>query len=562
MALDYGVDMRQQLFGTIRSPEAIAALEAILGKATAQVIIGKPQFDDRLVRDAALSFELSENVYRRMMHNRQERGTRAGRGRSAATKAPVFALRGKATPDEYTKLEQTVGAIYCTVLGLEEVNIYDSFFDIGGNSILAVKVEMDLEQLDLPITISDLYTYRSVAELISFLELRSTSQPTQSISLSGATQMNLSARNSSKVVLDNIMPFNTVFYKTCFHNSLFPVISHFNRSILPFAANDLFIYDISSVHPLEERPMRNIPHKTIPDLLQDMGVCIVHRTHSTLKQQEFTPTVEDTKLLGQFSYHIGLCEIHERRDISNVIADIINALTNNRPIIIWVDCFYESQRKDTFKKEHWMHTLLIYGYDDNEKMFYVVEHTYRDNLTYRELRISYDDIFNAYQGFISNYQPYVHMPTFYEFYAEHDTQSTLSYLHVFTENIRNHQYEITQGLNSLPALVRSINTVLLHKTKLQQHIDSVINTLNAIVTSKQIEYYNIYLLFKDNKIVDDMRKIVESWTIIRQVLIKYKYSQVYNHSKIFEITQQLNALVMLEQSYYAELLNTEPTISA
>lgn len=570
MAVEYGVDMQRQLFGTIHTPDAMAALELILRKDLSQVILGKPDFDVGMIQDAGLSFEISEQVYRRAMHSPPLASTRARKNPSAAPTSG-FVLKGKATPEQYTQLERTIGAIYCRALGLEEVNIYDSFFDLGGNSILAVKIEIDLEQHDLPIMISDLYTYKSVADLAGFLERRSASASAQTHrSTAGQALAPLmddrhimrSTQQADQVILDNIIPFNTVFYKTCFHNSLFPVVNHFNRSITPFAANDLFMYAINSSDPLLDAPIRNVTRKTIPVLLQEIGIHMVARAHTTAQPQEFTPTAEDIKLLDLFSSHVDACEIRSRSDISSIIDDIISALVDHRPVIIWVDCFYESPRKDTFQKEHWMHTLLLYGYDDHARMFYAIEHTYRDNLTYRELQISYDDIFNAYQGFVSNYQPYTRMPTFYEFYTDNDHLHTSSYRYVFTTNIRDHQHEIDQGLEGLFSLIHSISRNILHETELQQHSDTIIKTLNAIVAAKQIEYHNMQLLLADHNVIDLLQKIVDSWTLIRQVLIKYKYSQIYNHKKLLEIDQQLKLLAVLEQNYYTELFSVVSELEA
>ena len=38
-----------------------------------------------------------------------------------------------------------------------------------------------------------------------------------------------------KKLLDNITPFNELFYKSCFYNSLFSVVTHFNKDLIPFS---------------------------------------------------------------------------------------------------------------------------------------------------------------------------------------------------------------------------------------------------------------------------------------------------------------------------------------
>ncbi len=43
-------------------------------------------------------------------------------------------------------IHQSVAAVWASVLGLGEVDLFDSFFNLGGDSILAVKVIQMLEK--------------------------------------------------------------------------------------------------------------------------------------------------------------------------------------------------------------------------------------------------------------------------------------------------------------------------------------------------------------------------------------------------------------------------------
>ncbi|WP_162160548.1 BtrH N-terminal domain-containing protein, partial [Paenibacillus gorillae] len=65
----------------------------------------------------------------------------------------------------------------------------------------------------------------------------------------------------------------------------------------------------------------------------------------------------------------------------DILGSINSALKKNRPVIVWVDCYYESIRKDTYLKEHRPHTLLIYGYDENEKNYTILEHDHSEKLS-------------------------------------------------------------------------------------------------------------------------------------------------------------------------------------
>jgi phthiocerol/phenolphthiocerol synthesis type-I polyketide synthase E len=51
-------------------------------------------------------------------------------------------------------LERTIAAVWQELLGIEQIGIYDNFFDLGGSSLLGLKVVARLKQelrLDIPV---------------------------------------------------------------------------------------------------------------------------------------------------------------------------------------------------------------------------------------------------------------------------------------------------------------------------------------------------------------------------------------------------------------------------
>ncbi|MCR9192957.1 MAG: phosphopantetheine-binding protein, partial [Gammaproteobacteria bacterium] len=59
-----------------------------------------------------------------------------------------------------TELEKKISAIWSTVLGVDSVGLQDNFFDLGGNSILAMKLIFRLRQkLQLNMSMTILFEY-------------------------------------------------------------------------------------------------------------------------------------------------------------------------------------------------------------------------------------------------------------------------------------------------------------------------------------------------------------------------------------------------------------------
>ena len=66
--------------------------------------------------------------------------------------------------------ERALATIWAEVLGLEKVGVEDSFFDLGGHSLLMVRVQTRLEQhLGRPVPILDLFEHPTVATLATHL---------------------------------------------------------------------------------------------------------------------------------------------------------------------------------------------------------------------------------------------------------------------------------------------------------------------------------------------------------------------------------------------------------
>jgi amino acid adenylation domain-containing protein len=69
-----------------------------------------------------------------------------------------------------TELEQTIAAIWQRVLKIDKVGIHDSFFDLGGNSLLLVQMHSHLQDsLETSIALIDLFRYPTIHALANFL---------------------------------------------------------------------------------------------------------------------------------------------------------------------------------------------------------------------------------------------------------------------------------------------------------------------------------------------------------------------------------------------------------
>ncbi|CAB3787759.1 alpha/beta fold hydrolase [Pararobbsia alpina] len=85
--------------------------------------------------------------------------------------ADAYATRGYAAPQG--ELEETLGRLWCEVLGVERVGRHDHFFELGGHSLLAVRLISQVRQrLDVELAVGELFAHQSVASMASMLQGR------------------------------------------------------------------------------------------------------------------------------------------------------------------------------------------------------------------------------------------------------------------------------------------------------------------------------------------------------------------------------------------------------
>ena len=79
-------------------------------------------------------------------------------------------LMGK-RDDEYTETEKVVAYIYALVLNITEIDIYENFVAMGGNSILATELLKALNShFGGNLNITDIFSYACVEELAAYID--------------------------------------------------------------------------------------------------------------------------------------------------------------------------------------------------------------------------------------------------------------------------------------------------------------------------------------------------------------------------------------------------------
>ncbi|HEX6290948.1 MAG TPA: SDR family NAD(P)-dependent oxidoreductase [Herpetosiphonaceae bacterium] len=149
----------QMLHSGILPGEGVQLFDRILAQSTApQVIVS--------TRDLPTRISTLHAMTRAMLIEAQEQAralaSRAGHAR------PVLATAYVAPRNQF---EESVAAVWQQILGIEQVGVYDSFFDLGGHSLLITQLTNKLHRIyQVELSIRSLFDHPTVAGMAQVIE--------------------------------------------------------------------------------------------------------------------------------------------------------------------------------------------------------------------------------------------------------------------------------------------------------------------------------------------------------------------------------------------------------
>lgn len=171
MSVDFGIN-KDGMFKTIPTAKGLTALEQLLERNVSRMFVGAMNYgSEHLAALGKFFFRLSDKL---------EAGVRCSL-EAADAKRPSSAQRQKQRHigavdlagkqgEAYSEAERQIAQIFNEVLGYKEINIYDNFFDLGGNSIMLIRMHERLEELFPGIVkVAHLFAYTSVHKLAAHI---------------------------------------------------------------------------------------------------------------------------------------------------------------------------------------------------------------------------------------------------------------------------------------------------------------------------------------------------------------------------------------------------------
>ncbi len=171
MAVDFGVSNEMTLFTSLSTKKALIAFDFIMRHEVSNIIPGELSMQFLMMARQMLPFGLSTAINREIARFEAKNSANMEAAGSRRSFNPdELVILGK-DANEYTETEKQVALIYAAVLDLTEIDIFENFNAMGGDSIIAAEVLKLLnEKYNDILNISDMFTYSCVMDMAEHID--------------------------------------------------------------------------------------------------------------------------------------------------------------------------------------------------------------------------------------------------------------------------------------------------------------------------------------------------------------------------------------------------------
>lgn len=163
MAVDHGVNT-DTAFKAISTAEALGAFDEIINKKLSEIIVGEldSEYFTKNGESSILANNLMAAFTKKKKHNEQKEINKS--------KSLSVQIKDK-NIEELDDIEILLSGIWAKVLGMTEIDIYENFYEMGGDSILATQMFKEIDK-EFPgvIDIADIFSYSSVSQLATYIK--------------------------------------------------------------------------------------------------------------------------------------------------------------------------------------------------------------------------------------------------------------------------------------------------------------------------------------------------------------------------------------------------------
>ncbi|GAA0710033.1 hypothetical protein GCM10008904_21370 [Paraclostridium ghonii] len=167
MAFDYGLVNDDNIFKPIETEKAITILDESIKSNFTNIIPVEINYPILVKVKEKLSIAISDDLLDET--KKEERANEYTIFEKKKKSLDKIVIKGKA--EEFTDIEKNIALLWCEILDFDEIDIYDNFNSVGGDSILASQLYNDINEIYSGIIdITDIFTYSTIDSLSKYIE--------------------------------------------------------------------------------------------------------------------------------------------------------------------------------------------------------------------------------------------------------------------------------------------------------------------------------------------------------------------------------------------------------
>ena len=332
-----------------------------------------------------------------------------------------------------------------------------------------------------------------------------------------------------KEIILPITPFNSLWFKDCFHMALLPVLSQILGNADCIKYNQFFHY-----------------------VLTEEGIAGFNNEFNNI-----------FKIMRYKDINFYL------EPTNDIISEITQALLAKYYVVVGIDNYYEEKRKDFFNKEHNGHSITIFGSNIKKESFWALEQPFFYSYNYSEMEIKQGNIELGYQSFLNNIE---NNDFFYNTLSpisringrdipsscfisgedlsreKKDNLSISNYVNKYLENRQN----IYKNLENIKLYERDFEYYYIKCADPTVGSKSI-NNLSKLINDKRIEFYLMNNIVNIGNGGNENNDVINYWTQIRSYISKFVYSHVINKEHIYICQQLIKDIYYLKKTYYSKI---------
>ncbi|GFN30897.1 SDR family NAD(P)-dependent oxidoreductase [Paenibacillus xylaniclasticus] len=372
MAVDFGLDGSDLLLKPISNDEGFQALSTIMHNSMQGVLFGE--------LNPTRSLDIGAHLFVPQLAV-QATNTSAAVNRTGFR--PVKP-NGKAL-DDYTPHEIALSQIWGHILEMDSINVYDNFYDLGGDSILALNlVKLINEQFKTDLNVGDLFSSENIVEMSTLLEgyevpvwnvtedvienNQATAHAHQSYSKEDdqSKHITVSARYETKLIQSSIPDMDEYMIK----QNVLAGDNYFSWKQM-----DCYARGIMYMMKINNKPITKY-YKLLYALQRSFDIHhpTVYHMHQYINIQNIHEYMNEDfcSFVRKFGFEVEFTDVSNKETLHHVIQGLVK---NKKLILIPFDEYY-LYYSQYYMKKHTDHHALIYGYSNKKQLYHILNHNH------------------------------------------------------------------------------------------------------------------------------------------------------------------------------------------